>query len=290
MRWLLALIPFPLAACSNMPTIAEPWEPSETQAKPARPVTAADPARNRIGTPVAAADPAWSRIGTSIRGEPIEATTLGSGPKRIYILGGIHGDEPEGPAAAAQLPAGLLPGITSETGEAATVRIVRDMNPDGTASNSKGNTRGIDLNRNFATRDYRPDSFPGSSPGRRAASELEVATIQSDLGAFKPDLVIVLRTAAAGRGPAVSCLDRSKAAAYEFTAGARSAEPKWLVNRSEMSVTPGSFESYVSSDRGIPILSVAFRRGSDASENAKALWAGLLALAAASPRAQAPAP
>src|ERR1051326_3147278 len=108
MRWPFFLIPLPVAACSSLPSVPAPWEPTETQLS--------EPTQSS-----SAAAPAWTRIGSSVRGKPIEAVTLGSGPKRVYIIGGIHGDEPEGPATAGPLPAALLPDSISETGERCTI-------------------------------------------------------------------------------------------------------------------------------------------------------------------------
>src|SRR6187549_2869400 len=65
----------------------------------------------------------WVGIGYSVRGKPLQVATIGNGAQRIYIIGGIHGDEPEGPSAAARLP-DLLAGSPALSG--ATFRILRD--------------------------------------------------------------------------------------------------------------------------------------------------------------------
>ncbi len=280
MRWPLIIIPLPLAACSSLPNVPAPWEPSESQLS--------EPTQ-----PASAAAPGWTKVGTSVRGKSIEAVTLGSGPRHIYIIGGIHGDEPEGPAAATQLPAALLSDFISEAGEGATVRIVRDMNPDGTSSGTRGNTRGIDLNRNWPSRDYRAEKLPGSSAGRRAASELEITTIQADMTAFKPDLVVVFGTASTGRGPEISFVGRSATPAYDFSGGARAADARWRVLRDQRHIVPGSIESLVGTDMGKTVLAIEFKRGSDTATNVKSVRAGIVALAtaqAAKPKPTQPDP
>jgi hypothetical protein len=262
--YLLLLIP--LASCSSLPSVPAPWDPTESQAT--------EPSQ-----PADAAAPGWVQMGTSVRGKAIEAVNLGNGPRRIYVIGGIHGDEPDGPAAASKLPAALLADFISEPGERVTVRLVRDMNPDGTSSGMRGNTRGIDLNRNWPSRDFRPEQLPGANAGRRAASELEVSTIRADLAAFKPDLVIIFGTAATGRGPEVSFVGRSPAPAYDFSAGARGTDPKWRVLRDQRRIVPGSIESLVGLDMGKTVLAVDFKRGSDVAANVKAVRAGLIGIA-----------
>lgn len=275
MRWILPSLLL-MSGCVSLPTIPAPWEPTETQLAEPTPVREA-------------ATPAWTRIGTSIRGKPIEAVTLGSGPRRVYVIGGMLGDEPEGPAAAEKLPGLMLGDLIAESGERATIRIVRDMNPDGTSSGTRGNTRGIDLNRNWPSRDYRPETRPAANSGRRAASELEVNVVLDDLKAFKPDVVVVLGSAATGRGPAVVCPDRATAA-YDFSAAARGEDPRWVVDRAPSPVLPGSVQSLVGKDMKKSVLTVDLRRGSDAATNARAIRAGLLTLTGATAAKPAPRP
>jgi hypothetical protein len=254
MRWPLLFILIPLAACSQIQTIPAPWEPTERQNSEPQPV--AD-----------AVAPSWTTIGTSIRGKPIEAVTLGSGPRRVYIIGGIHGDDPEGPAVASKLPLALVPDFVSKAGEKCTVRIVRDMNPDGSALKTRDNTRGVDLNRNWPSRDFQPDP----KRGKRPLSELETTAVQKDLLAFKPELVIVFQTAVSGRGPDVSMEGAGPTLAYEFASSARTVDPRWRVDLNKRYRTPGSVESYVGRDLKVPVLNIDFRRGEDSQLSLKAI-------------------
>jgi len=47
----------------------------------------------------------WEDVGTSVQGRPIRVQTVGHGPRKVLFIGGIHGDEPEGAVATAELPA-----------------------------------------------------------------------------------------------------------------------------------------------------------------------------------------
>lgn len=271
-----------LAGCAaEVPYIPAPWEPSETQLR--------EPA-----SPQDAAAPVWEKFGTSVRGKPLQAVTLGSGPRRIYIIGGIHGDAPEGPAVADLLPAALLADFAADAGRTTTLRIVRDMNPDGSASRTRGNTRGTDLNRNWPSRDFTPESLPGRRQGPQPASELETVAIVADLKAFKPDLVILFRSATMGRGPFVNFEGLGKGTsgprrAYDFASAARTVDPRWRLNPGREHVTPGSAESYIGRDLRTPILTLEFQRGRDAKTNAAAVRTALLTLTAEStPPAPAP--
>jgi murein peptide amidase A len=278
MRWPCVFILLPLAACASapeLPTVPAPWESTENQL--------AEPSQ-----PTEAGIPAWTKVGNSIRGKPIEAMTLGNGKKRIYIIGGLHGDEPEGPGIAAKLPGALLNDLTGDAGQNATVRILRDANPDGTALRTRGNTRGTDLNRNFPTRDFNPESLPGRRQGLRPASELEVTVLLNDLKAFKPDLVIVFRTAQLGRGPMVSFDGPGLTGAYDFASAARAEEPRWRVSTDKSFITTGSIDSLVAREMRRPVLSVEFRRGEEITEAVRAVRAGIMALTAGRTPAAAP--
>jgi protein MpaA len=115
-------------------------------------------------------------IGRSAHGSPIVATELGdpSSPRKVLIVGCIHGNETAGIAIADALAARrALPGVD--------LWIVPDLNPDGVAAGSRENARGVDLNRNFPWRwrvlrprgsPFYGGSRPLSEPESRAAYRL----------------------------------------------------------------------------------------------------------------------
>jgi murein peptide amidase A len=113
-------------------------------------------------------------IGRSVRGRAITAQVLGAenAPRRILIVGCIHGNECAGIrilSALARLP--VPAGIQ--------LWLVREMNPDGTAADTRQNADGVDLNRNFpfdwepvSDPTYYSGSYPLSEPESRAAATL----------------------------------------------------------------------------------------------------------------------
>jgi murein peptide amidase A len=255
----------PLASCSlPTPNFPAPWEAAENPG--------AEPNSALVSLPAPRVE--WARIGNSIRGKPIHAATIGSGERRIYVIAGIHGDEPEGPAAA-RAAADLLFASSHQ----ASIRIVRDANPDGSVSRSRTNTRGVDLGRNWPARDWiGGDKLHGARP----ASELETLALQKDIDAFKPDLVIIIRSTA--RGPVVTLEgDRSKLAAFEFASGARRADARWRVVPDRWKPEKGSPESYATLNLQKPVLSIELQRGRGAVSDARALQLGLEAIAASTP-------
>lgn len=133
----------------------------------------------------AKSDGSWFTLASSVEGRPIRAATFGHGPRRVLWVGGIHGDEREGAHATAQLPAAFLaePGAS----ERVTLYVIEDLNPDGAAKKTRGNGHGVDLNRNFPARSFRP----GGRHGREALSEPESRALGELVASWRPQIVLV---------------------------------------------------------------------------------------------------
>jgi protein MpaA len=106
-------------------------------------------------------------IGRSVQGRPIVAWTLGpdAAPRKILVVGCIHGDECAGLAIVASLRRAPVP-------SGVQLWLVPELNPDGTAADTRQNARGVDLNRNFPYR-WRPISDPVYYSGPTSVSEPE---------------------------------------------------------------------------------------------------------------------
>lgn len=202
----------------------------------------------------------------SVKGRPIRAVTVRTGYPRLLIIGGIHGDEREGGQWIDELAARLSASLP--TGANPGVRIILDLNPDGTASNTRTNTRGIDLNRNFPSRNF----TSSANQGKQAASEPESRALITELDAYKPDAVIVLHSARSG--PFVNYDGPATALAAAFATAAAVKDPRWRIVAQMGYPTPGSLGSFVGIDRGIPILTIEFARGQKSLSARDALFAG----------------
>jgi protein MpaA len=110
----------------------------------------ADTASTVIGTSV---------IGTSQTGASLVLYQLGSGPKKVLILGGQHG----GPEAnTVELVDGLLDYFEanpSEIPSAIELDMLPVANPDGLTAGSRQFVSGVDPNRNWGGSDWRADAF-----------------------------------------------------------------------------------------------------------------------------------
>jgi protein MpaA len=112
-------------------------------------------------------------IGHSVKGRPIVLfrTGLPVPALKLLVFGDIHGNETAGMRVTRRL-------IAAAPLRRAELLVVPTINPDGVASDTRGNAHGVDLNRNFPYR-WRPlgggeYSGPGplSEPEARAAHRL----------------------------------------------------------------------------------------------------------------------
>lgn len=108
---------------------------------PAKIVSRRDPHDNHMHVRIA---PLTRRVlvGRSVRGRRIPALELGfPGPRRILVVGCIHGTECAGTAIVRRLERGSPPRFD--------LWVVPDLNPDGRLAVVRENARGVDLNRDF---------------------------------------------------------------------------------------------------------------------------------------------
>jgi len=206
----------------------------------------------------------WRAIGFSVERRPLLATQTGTGPLRVYLVGGIHGDETEGRAA--------LDDIAAAPNSAATLRLLRDLNPDGTAASTRVNAHGFDLNRDWPALNF----GPGLAGGEVPLSEPETSALAQDIRAFRPDVVVVLHASATG--PFVNYDGPADALATAFANAARTVDYAWQVKPDIGYPTPGSLGSYLGVDQGIPILTIEFQRGQPEDSARAALQKGLSAV------------
>jgi murein peptide amidase A len=122
-------------------------------------------------------------IGHSVRGRLITVSLNGepTAPERVLVFGCIHGNETAGMRVARRLLAG------TPLGDAA-IWVVPSLNPDGVATDTRGNAHGVDLNRNFPF-DWQPLGG-GEYSGPHALSEPESRTARRLILKLKPDLTI----------------------------------------------------------------------------------------------------
>jgi protein MpaA len=123
-------------------------------------------------------------VGRSVDGRAIAARVLGadSAPRKILLVGCIHGNECAGRAILAALERAPVPAGVQ-------LWLVPSMNPDGEAANTRQNADGVDLNRNFP---YQWRRVPGPTyySGPRPLSEPETRAAVRLIERIKPAATI----------------------------------------------------------------------------------------------------
>jgi len=186
-------------------------------------------------------------FGTSCRGVLLEVFNPKGVPPQILIMGSIHGDE----SLSTVLLSECLRSIESE---ALRASVILSANPDGTLAGTRCNANGVDLNRNYPSKNWKPDPVfyrnrkedsqkISLSPGTEAGSESETQAIIKLIEFISPSLIVSLHGF-------LDCIDDPQ--------GSEIAQD--LARRTNMSLvpdvgyeTPGSFGSWCA-EKQIPII------------------------------------
>jgi protein MpaA len=170
---------------------------------------------------------------------------------KILVFAGIHGEEPETTFALSRALR-QLPELPPHCA------VVLAANPDGLIRGTRGNARGVDLNRNFPTGDWRPDAVAHRStmedpqdvllsPGSQAGSEPETQALIRLIGELKPETVVALHAP-------LACIDDANQGPLAHWIAARTALP--LV-KDVGYPTPGSFGTW-GAERGLGVVTYEF--------------------------------
>lgn len=211
-----------------------------------------EPAPQTLLDQLHAASPQWLTVGESVEARPIEALLVGQGAHRVLVIGGIHGDEPEG------LP--LVEWFTEELRADATltanvqVLVVRNLNPDGTSAKQRTNKNGVDLNRNFPAANWDATAkTPRFHPGPKPESEPETRIAVRLIRDFRPERVLVMHATV---GKPMNNYDgpgRELAQSLKQFNG-------YAVTDTIGYPTPGSLGSWVGVDLSTPIITLELPR------------------------------
>ncbi len=155
----------------------------------------------------------------------------------ILVVGVVHGDEPQGEDLINRYLAGNESGML----------FIPSLNPDGKQLGRRTNSNGVDINRNFPTKNWelteKDNYFGGESP----ASEIETKFLAEVIEEYKPRLILTLHTPykiVNYDGPAKEISEKiSEIIGYP-------------VEESIGYPTPGSFGTYAGVERNIPTITL----------------------------------
>ncbi len=191
--------------------------------------------------------------GRSVHGAPLLWIPPRAEVCRLLLIAGIHGEESDTTMLLSRALRSMKPTELSET-----VGVILCANPDGVSLGTRGNARGVDLNRNFPAQNW--SATPSScrwhvddtseiaiSTGSNPASEPEVAAIIRLIELSKPKQVLSLH------GP-LDCVDDPDASPLG----------RWLARETGSPLldnigypTPGSMGSWAK-EIGLPLITWEF--------------------------------
>ncbi|NJM10430.1 MAG: murein peptide amidase A [Bdellovibrionaceae bacterium] len=193
----------------------------------------------------------------SAEGTPIyhyEKKGTDKNPKKIFAKALIHGDEGlSGSVARAWIL--RLEKIDPRN----TWRVMPVTNPDGWKLNTRTNSKGVDLNRNFPTKDWeeqaisywkkRMKSDPRRYPGPEPASEIETKCLIKHFDEFKPDFLISVHIP-------LGVLDFD---GPKVKNPPRFSPLPWI----SLGNFPGSLGRFMWADRKVPVLTIELKGNED---------------------------
>jgi protein MpaA len=187
-------------------------------------------------------------LGHSVAGRPVDGVRIsGAGPSRtVLIFGAIHGDEPGSAQLCMQFMADL-----EAMQPLHDVLIIPVANPDGLHEQRKNNARDVDLNRNFAARNWQRAHSPGYDPGLAPLSEPETQILARVVDELQPQLIVSVHQplrCVNWDGPAAA-LAQEMAEACGYPARPSVGYP-----------TPGSFGSRYGVDEGRLVITLELPR------------------------------
>ena len=155
----------------------------------------------------------------------------------ILVVGVVHGDEPQGEDLINRYLAGNESGML----------FIPSLNPDGKQLGRRTNSNGVDINRNFPTKNWELTQKNNYFGGETPASEIETKFLAEVIEEYKPRLILTLHTPykiVNYDGPAKEVSEKiSEIISYP-------------VEESIGYPTPGSFGTYAGVERNIPTITL----------------------------------
>jgi murein peptide amidase A len=211
----------------------------------------------------------FENLGPSYEGRSIDLFQLTQGACNLLLIGGVHGDEPEGYFLVEEF---VRQGMWRELEGVASLWVMPRMNPDACAKAARTNSRGVDLNRNMPTKDWNPTALKERyQPGPSAGSELETQVLMQVIEKLKPRAIV----SAHSWEPMINYNGPARKMAE-----AMAALNEYIITDDIGYPTPGSLGTWAGWERKIPTITLEIERDSSPektwSVHKDALLSGLL--------------
>jgi len=219
-------------------------------------------------------------IGYSSRGRAINAYYFGNGGSAVLYTGAIHGSESNTRDLMRQWIDYLEANARSIPADK-TVVVVPEINPDGVAARTRTNARNVDLNRNFATGDWKKDittvnnqPFAGGG-GESPMSEPETRAIAGLASQLRPRIILSFHSVGGVVAANQAGDSGARASQYASLSGYGNVTGS-SDSTFEYSVT-GTADDWYAQQLGVPsiLVELSSSYSSQFSRNQKAMWAML---------------
>ena len=172
----------------------------------------------------------------------------------VLVLGCMHGDEPQGEYLISEYLK-----YRPDT----KLTFIPCVNPDGVAAKTRVNSNGVDINRNFPTKNWKltekNEFFGGDSP----ASEIETKFLIEVIEKYKPEIILTLHAP-------------YKVVNYDGDASNIAEEISKIIGYPvEASIgysTPGSFGTWAGIEKKIPTITLELDEEIDVKELRKPIF------------------
>ena len=157
---------------------------------------------------------------------------------KVLVIGCMHGDEPQGE---------YLINEYLKNNADTKLLLIPCLNPDGVKAQTRVNSNGVDLNRNFPTKNWELTEKNNFYGGNEPASEIETRFLINVIDEFKPELILTLHAPYKVVNYDGNALD---------IANKISEIIKYPVESSIGYPTPGSFGTWAGIERNIPTITL----------------------------------
>lgn len=157
---------------------------------------------------------------------------------KVLVISCMHGDEPQGE---------YLINEYLKNNADTKLLLIPCLNPDGVKAQTRVNSNGVDLNRNFPTKNWGLTEKNNFYGGNEPASEIETQFLISVIEEFKPELILTLHAPYKVVNYDGNALD---------IANKISEIIKYPVEASIGYPTPGSFGTWAGIERNIPTITL----------------------------------
>lgn len=166
----------------------------------------------------------------------------------VLVIGCMHGDEPQGEH--------LINEYLKNNKDSKLV-FIPCLNPDGVKANTRVNANGVDLNRNFPTKNWELTEKNEFFGGEKPASEVETKFLIDVVEEIKPQLILTLHAP-------------YKVVNYDGKAEEIAKKISQIIGYpTEASIgypTPGSFGTWAGIEKGIPTITLELDEECDVRE------------------------